>query len=145
MKNKQIIQALMAAIVLFAISACEANKESIIVEDIWARPGLKDGNSAVFFKILNSMQTDDVLLQAKSDIASAVELHKTKMSDGVMKMEQQPSVFIPAGEQVIFKPGDLHIMLIGLLEPLNPGDEFYITLVFEQAGEVRLLVLVQEP
>ena len=67
------------------------------------------------------------------------------MIDGVMKMEPQTSVPVPAGKQVIFKSGDFHVMLIGLTKDLNVGDEFQLTLVFEQAGEIVHNVIIQEP
>jgi hypothetical protein len=81
----------------------------------------------------------------KSSIASAVEIHKTSMVDGVMKMERQFSLPVPRVEKVIFKPGGLHVMLIGLNEDLKVGDTFNITLTFEQHDDVSLDVLVREP
>jgi copper(I)-binding protein len=142
--NKTIIY-MMILVILLTVSACQANQASIVIEDIWARPGLTDGNSAVFFKIINSSMEADQLLNARSNVASAVELHKTTMIDGVMKMEPQTSVSVPAGEPTIFKPGDLHVMLIGLTDPLNAGDEFQLTLNFKIAGEININVIVQEP
>jgi copper(I)-binding protein len=93
----------------------------------------------------NPAAQPDRLLSAGSDIAEAVELHQTTMTDGVMQMTPQEYVEIPAGEQVIFKPGDLHVMLIGLHRQLNFGDSFDLTLDFETAGEITLSVTVQEP
>ena len=61
-----------------------------------------------------------------------------------MQMTPQEFVPIPAGEQVVFKPGDLHVMLIKLHDQLNVGDTFDLTLVFENAGEIALSVTVQE-
>ncbi len=61
-----------------------------------------------------------------------------------MKMMQQMNVPVPTGETV-FKPGDLHVMLIGLKNNLNPGDTFTVTLNFEMAGEKTLEVVVREP
>jgi copper(I)-binding protein len=93
----------------------------------------------------NPTGEDDQLLSASSDIAQAVEIHKSSMHEGVMKMEKQDFVPVPAGEQVIFEPGGLHIMLIGLHQPLNSGDTFTLTLNFDIAGEITLDVTVKEP
>jgi copper(I)-binding protein len=54
-------------------------------------------------------------------------------------------VVFPAGEETIFQPGGLHVMLIGLHQYLNVGDSFTVTLVMEKAGEISLNVVVKEP
>jgi len=134
---------LIVVIVLLGLAACSQGN-SLTVSEVWARPGLAEGNSGLFFVISNSTEQDDRLLSASSGVASAVELHKTTMEDGIMKMTRQDFVPVPAGEQVLFKPGDLHVMLIGLKHDLKAGDEFQIILNFENAGEVQLDVIVQE-
>jgi copper(I)-binding protein len=77
-------------------------------------------------------------------VAGAVELHKTSMQEGVMKMEHQMSVPVPTGKTE-FKPGDLHVMLIGLTDDLQADDTFSVSLNFENAGEKTLEVIVREP
>lgn len=125
------------------LAACgPAGNQSLQVTDVWARPGLADGNSAIFFTIDNP-GADDVLLSAFSDVAGAVELHKTSMQDGVMKMEHQMSVPVPS-EETEFKPGGLHVMLIGLKDDLKAGDTFNVTLAFRSAGEQSLTVTVKD-
>lgn len=127
--------------VLAACGAAGSGEFQVI--EVWARPGLAGGNSAIFFKIENP-GTADLLLSASSDVAGAVELHKTVMQDGAMQMVHQLNVPVPTGETV-FKPGDLHVMLIGLENDLNPGDTFTLVLNFETAGEKTLDVVVREP
>lgn len=142
-KNKKLLFGYI--FLLFVISGCSNQKQVIRVEDAWANPGIKGGNSAIFFEISNSTGTDDNLLDVKSEVASAVEVHQTSMVDGVMKMERQFSLPIPSGEKVIFKPGDLHVMLIGLNQDLNVADSFDVTLIFEHGDDVSVNVLVREP
>jgi copper(I)-binding protein len=143
MAKNLIAKTLFVSIVIL-LSAC-GSQSSIQVTDVWARPGLQEGNTGVFFIIDNPASTEDRLLSAQSSIAAIVELHKTEMKDDVMQMIKQDYVDIPANGQVIFKPGDLHVMLIDLSSPLNVGDTFEITLVFEHSGEITLEVPVQEP
>jgi copper(I)-binding protein len=126
------------------LSACgAAGSGELGVNDVWARPGLAEGNSAVFF-VIDNPGAEDFLLSASSDVAGAVELHKTIMEDGNMKMVHQMNVPVPTGETA-FKPGDLHVMLIGLKDELKPGDTFTLALSFETAGEQILSVMVREP
>ena len=125
--------------------ACgSANDQTLHVNDVWARPALADGNSAVYFVIENGTAQADTLLSASSDVANAVELHMTKMEDGNMQMMPQSEVPVPSGETK-FEPGGLHVMLIGLKQNLKPGDSFTVTLDFATAGEMPLAVTVQEP
>jgi copper(I)-binding protein len=77
-------------------------------------------------------------------VAGAVELHMTMMNEGNMQMAPQQEVPVQAGKTE-FKPGGLHVMLIGLKQDLNPGDTFSLTLDFATAGEMSLQVTVSEP
>ena len=129
---------------MLVLSACGPQPD-LSVTEAWARPGIAAGNTGVFFIIDNPTNTDDRLLSASSDVAEYVELHKTTMVDDVMKMTPQEFVPVPAGEQVTFKPGDLHVMLIDLKAQLNVGDSFQLTLHFEVAGEVVLTGPAAQP
>ena len=70
-------------LILFAIvltvGCTQADRLSI--EDIWARPGNQDANSAVYFVVANTTGETDTLLSAESDIATAVELHESLMQN----------------------------------------------------------------
>ncbi len=62
----------------------------------------------------------------------------------MMGMREVPGIDLPAGEVVALEPGGLHVMLIGLVDDLRPGDTFDLTLSFEQAGERTVSVEVRE-
>jgi periplasmic copper chaperone A len=69
------------------------------------------------------------------------------MDSGEMAMTMRELVGglpLPAGETVMLAPGGYHIMLIDLVEPLETGDEFELTLDFENADDVTLNVEVAE-
>jgi copper(I)-binding protein len=76
-----------------------------------------------------------------ADDASADDMD---MGDGSMTMQQVDSVEIPAGGLVAFKPGGLHVMLMGLTAPLTAGQTFDMTLQFETAGAKRVSVTVKD-
>jgi copper(I)-binding protein len=59
-------------------------------------------------------------------------------------MKSRENIEIPANGEVEFKPGGLHIMLVELKQPLAVGDEVQLTLRFEKAGEIQLIVKVKE-
>ena len=133
------------ALVALTIAGCSSNAE-LTVSDLWARPGIEEGNSAVYFVIDNKTSADEQLLSASSEAATHVELHLSSMSDdGTMVMQQQESIPIPAGDSVELKPGGLHVMLIELRQDLKPGDELNLRLNFQNAGEIEYKVTVREP
>ena len=114
-------------IVLLAlvISGCTAASDELTVEGVWARPGLMNGNSAVYFIVNNPTGEADRLLAARGEVAEKVELHLSAMNeDGVMQMQMQKDVPVPAKDSVAFKQGGLHVMLINLDSPLEVGNSF---------------------
>jgi hypothetical protein len=130
-------------IIAILLAAC--TPKALTVSDVWARPGIAGGNSAIYFVVDNPAGQDDTLLSASSDVAASVELHQSMMSgDGTMNMQPQESVAIPKGQKVEFKPGGLHVMLIGLQRDLNAGDTFKVTLKFQNAGDTTLDVEVRQ-
>ncbi len=127
------------------LAACTP-KPTLTLQDAWARPGLKDGNSAVYFEVQNPLAEEDLLLKAECTAAASTELHMSMMdASGNMMMHPQENVPIPAQGQVSFKPGGLHVMLIGLTQDLNAGDTLTLTLTFQNAGTLQLEVPVKTP
>ena len=59
-------------------------------------------------------------------------------------MREVSSIDIPAGRTVELKPGGLHIMLMGLTQPLKDGEMFPLTLTFANEGEVPVEVMVSD-
>ena len=66
------------------------------------------------------------------------------MPSGEMTMQQVEFIELPAGTAVELKPGGYHVMIIGLVNPLEVGQTIQITLVFEKAGEITIDVPVLE-
>lgn len=134
---------LLTMVVLLEITAC-AGEQTLQVRDAWARPMPAAGNGGVFFVIDNATGETERLLSASAPIAQTAELHQSMMHDGMMQMQMQAFVEIPARSKVTFKPGGLHVMLIGLKQDLKPGDTFPLTLIFEKSGELTIEVTVRQ-
>jgi copper(I)-binding protein len=62
-----------------------------------------------------------------------------------MKMLPVTALAVEPGKPVALKPGSLHIMLLGLKQPLRRGDRFPLTLTFEKAPPVTVDVAIQGP
>ena len=48
------------------------------------------------------------------------------------------------GGKVIFKPGDMHMMIVGIRQPLKEGQTFPLTLQFEKAGQIDVTVPIEK-
>ena len=70
--------------------------------------------------------------------AQRVELHSMNMKGDVMEMRQVDAIELPAGKTVELKPGGLHLMFMGLKQPLAVGSKVPVTLRFEKAGDVNV-------
>lgn len=101
-------------------------------------------NGVIYLTVVNDGVSSDKLLSVETDMAEAAELHETTMDDNeVMRMGRVSNFEVPAGGSVILEPGGKHIMLIGMKEDLNSGDEINVTLNFEQSGPLTLKVEVE--
>ncbi|HEX3497692.1 MAG TPA: copper chaperone PCu(A)C, partial [Stellaceae bacterium] len=89
--------------------------------------------------------SDDRLVAVATPAAAKAELHVTSMDGGVMKMRPIAAVDVKAGAQTEFKPGGMHIMLVGLTAPLKVGQSFPLALTFEKAGKIETIVTVEKP
>ncbi|VEF07870.1 Copper metallochaperone-like protein [Pseudomonas fluorescens] len=101
---------------------------------------------AAYFIIHNTGKTADRLLSVDSSIAPEAQLHEHVMQGDLMKMQQVPSVEIPAGRNVTFAPMAYHVMLLNPTDRslLSDGKRFPLTLHFEKAGDVTVDVSVQK-
>jgi copper(I)-binding protein len=120
----------------FALPARAAD-QGIVVEKAWARatPATQP-TGAVYLVIRNKGASDDVLTGVKTDAAEKAGLHESVMAGMMMEMKPLAEVKIPAGQAVAFKPGGMHVMLMGLKHELKKGDHVALTLSFKAAGDV---------
>lgn len=125
------------------LSACGA-KDGIEVRDAWARTATQGMNSAVYFVIQNYNTEVDELTGVVSNVAEAVEIHESKMEGDVMTMNRVESVAVEPSVKVEFLPGGYHVMLIGLKQNLEVGDEIEVTLQFRNSPDITVKATIRE-
>jgi copper(I)-binding protein len=141
---------LIAALVLALYIGGETHAQTtaaaaIIIEQPWARAtpkGAKTG--AVYMTLVNNGTSSDRLLGATTPLADKVQFHQETEDNGVSRMREVHNVALEPGAKVIFKPGEIHMMIVGLKQPLKEGQSFPLALQFEKAGNVDVTVAIEK-
>ncbi|KQT44377.1 hypothetical protein ASG43_13555 [Aureimonas sp. Leaf454] len=107
-------------------------------------PGQKVGGG--YLTIVNTGVDADRLLSVSTDAARRGSLHEMEMSGDVMRMrELAGGIDIPAGGSVSLSPGGTHLMFTEVDRPFATGTAVEVTLVFERAGPVSVVLPVAAP
>jgi hypothetical protein len=123
--------ALLAAALVASLSSAGASETLQVVDPYVRAVPAGQNQTAAYMTLRNSGQKNLALTQAASPAARAVELHTVVDEGGLKKMRPVPKIDIPAGGETRLQPGGLHIMLIGLKEPLKEGANVALTLTFD--------------
>lgn len=130
--------------VAFSAGAHEVKAGGLVIEHPWARPTPPNATTgAVYMTIINEGDTPDRLIGADTDVAQKVEIHTHMMEDGIARMRPIEAIEISPGSPTRIEPGALHLMLIGLKEPLEAETAIALTLIFEHAGRVQIEAFVE--
>tara|TARA_R110002167_G_scaffold126558_6_gene307368 strand:- start:407 stop:832 length:426 start_codon:yes stop_codon:yes gene_type:complete len=138
--NKLLNVALISVSILLSFTI----QAAVQVESAWVRllPPMSK-MTAAYMKLTSDQ--DDRLISVSSDLAKVVEIHQSKMEGGVMSMQEIGSLALPKDETVELKPQSYHLMVMGLQEVLQEGDEYAFTLEFEHAEKLTIQVPVRKP
>lgn len=119
-----------------------AQSPAVRAEQPWARATAPRQTVGGVYVTLTS-PVDDRLLGASSPVAGRAEVHEMTMQGDVMRMrELADGLKLPAGQEVQLTPGGLHVMLVGLQQPLVAGQVVPVQLRFEHAPPLDLQVRV---
>lgn len=146
--NWRVFAALALTFSSAAVMAHDYKAGELHIEHPWARPTLTAVvPAAVYFEIANHGAADDRLISASTGRADHVELHASikDAETGSVKMRvAKDGIATRVGETLSMETGSYHIMLIGLGEPLKEGESFPMRLTFEKAGEVEIMINVED-
>ncbi|MES2883431.1 MAG: copper chaperone PCu(A)C [Pseudomonadota bacterium] len=130
---------------LALLCAAAASAASIRIDHPYSHPTAAPGVPAVgFITLTNGGKKADRLIAAESPAAERIEIHETQMQGGVMRMRALGNgVALPAGKTVRLAPGGIHLMLFGPRQPLLAGQSLPVTLKFEHAAAMEVLLIVE--
>ncbi len=138
---------LLMAAMPFLVPPAQA-ADDLIVSGAYARatpPG--STVSSAYFNLSNQGEQERTLVGATTEVAGTVEIHTHEHDDeaGMHRMRRVEEVPVPAGAEVAFEPGGLHIMLLDLDRPLDVGEEIEIALKFDDDTLVPLIAEIRRP
>ncbi|MFM2041438.1 MAG: hypothetical protein RLY86_14 [Pseudomonadota bacterium] len=135
-----LIRLLAAGALLTAVPAAASD---VTVADAFARATAPAAKAGAAYMTITSPKADR-LVAAASPVAERVELHTHVMDGGIARMrEVEGGVVLPAGETVVFAPGGLHLMFMGLKQPLTEGAMVPVTLTLESGATLVVEVPVK--
>jgi len=134
MKHSILQRLLTSSLLSLAVTASLAQ---VKVDQAWARPTAVGQQGGGGYLSLTSV-SGDRLVGGSTPLAQRFELHTMAMKGDVMEMRQVDAIELPAGKTVDLKPGGMHVMFLGLKQPLDLGSKVPVTLKFERAGEIKV-------
>ena len=117
-----------AAALIFTARAIAC--DGLVVSDAWVREAPPGASVMAAYATLKNGGTKPIKLEGASgaDFGS-VEMHRTVMQDGTMRMLAETSLPLPPGASVKFEPGGLHLMLFDPSRALKAGDKTALSLL----------------
>ncbi len=131
--------------ILLALSGGPAASQTLQVEDAfaWVSPGAR--SASAYFRLENSGESDRRIVGVSSAEAKRAELHEfAEDADGTARMARVESgVTAPAGATVVFEPGGLHVMFMGLESDPDVGETLTFRLRLDDDGEIEIGAIVR--
>lgn len=134
----------LAAMVL-SLSAAAEQQKNIEFENAWVRamPPFQT-TTAGYLTLTNRGESAIAIVGASSSVAEKVELHNTRMIDGLMRMERLEALAVAPGERVEFAPGGMHLMMFGVSFRLVPDDDAQLCLRLASGEDVCVDATVRD-
>ena len=122
-------------IIAFCLFNFNAVAAGVVAEEAYIRllPPTQKVTGA-FMVLKNHSAENRAVVSAQSDVSASMELHTHVHDNGVMRMRQVEKIDVPAQGEAVLKPGGLHMMLIGLKQPLTLGQIVDIKLSFDDGS-----------
>ncbi len=125
------------AFALLALCVAMPSFGEVVVSNAWIASSPPGGRAmAGYFTAHNNGTTDVRILKAASPDFERIELHTVVHEGELHRMQPADGITVPAGDNVVLQPGELHLMLIGPSCQLKEGDKVFIRLTLEDGAQV---------
>ena len=99
---------------------------------------------AGYMTIHNPSQVAISIVAIHSEAFASVEIHRSLMQDGMMRMDLVEALEIDADTSLQLAPGGLHLMMMQPVEPTRPGEHIEIILQLSDGSKQFLKMKVIE-
>lgn len=130
---------LMAAAILIAGILAASACQGVSASSAWIRfapPGTTV--HAGYLTLANTGPSDVALTGASSPGYERVEIHHSKVINGVATMEKLAQISVPSGQTIAMKPGGLHLMLIKPKGSQELGTKVPVKLSFSDGSSIMI-------
>tara|TARA_Y100001933_G_C18943711_1_gene540677 strand:+ start:701 stop:1207 length:507 start_codon:yes stop_codon:yes gene_type:complete len=112
--------------------------EKILVENPRVRYAPPNASMHAGYAVLRNNSNQEVnLISASSPNYKTVEIHRSRITNGLATMSKENKIVIPPRGQIMFKPQGLHFMLMYPHRKIKLGDKIRIIVRFSDSTEKR--------
>ncbi len=131
-----------AALALTSLAGCNKatdmlNPPALHVDRAYVKLAANpDAPSALYFTV-HGGASDTKLLNVLIDSALRYEMHESVTSGGMSDMKKLEYAVIPAGKDVAFKPGGMHVMVWGISKSAIAANKMPVIFVFQNGDRIE--------
>lgn len=126
-----------ALLVLGGVAQAAPPAESVRVEQPWIRWLPANLPAAGYVKITNDSGAETSLTGASSPVFRSVTLMRSRLDEDDSTMVTVTRIDVPAHGSTSLAPGGYHLMLMGAVHPIKPGDRVPMTLRFADGSSLH--------
>ncbi len=139
------LAAVLMAAFAFSSAPAAAGGMDVHVMGAWVRavpPTMK--MTAGYMTVMNHGEKARALVGVTSPAYDRVEMHISRITENVATMHEAKQIDLPAGGELSFAPGGMHLMLVGPKAGTADKAEISLTLEFADGMTVDLMAPVRK-
>ncbi len=122
---------LLAIVIATTVFACSAPQPPLVANDVEVTKPMPGRHmSAGFMTLMNNTSADIRITKVTSPQYGLVEIHETRIEDGVARMRELDALVVPANGSVTLERGGKHLML---MKAGDIGDQVSLQLFSDDA------------
>jgi copper(I)-binding protein len=133
-----------ALLALVWVIATPSTAAQLDIRDAWLRAAPPTASTRAAYMQISNPGTEGIsLVSASAAQFAKVELHRTTMANGMMRMQRVEVLDIPAQSTVRLEPNGYHLMLISPTTRIDSNAEVTLTLRWSDGTEQAVNVPVR--
>jgi periplasmic copper chaperone A len=134
---------LYAALMALVAYSVIAQTPALIVLDAWVRQVPGSDVAAAYLTLRNPTTQPITIVGMESALAEHAMIHETKTVGGQSQMRPHEQLVIAPGQTVKFEPGGLHVMLMGVTQPVAVGKSVPLVLLLADGTRMPVAAVVR--